>query len=151
MPDGKDEMAQLIQYLLDEVKAAEMMMDRLRWQMSNAAEWRTQKLAKLKEIMPVNQIADRLGVTRQAVYAGLGKNIGDSTSIEDKDVRDLVEELSVISLQSKNIADRKTPSIDPGAVGWMILSEVTAKAAEMLSGMQRDLEDTDHWHQSIGL
>ncbi len=66
MTDGKD-----VDKLIGEVKAAEIRIDQLQWQVANAGQWRAEKLRALRDLMPVAEIAERLGRTRQAVYAAM--------------------------------------------------------------------------------
>ena len=107
--------------LFAEVKAAEIQMDRLRWEISNNAQWRAQKLGQLKQMMPVPQIADRLGVTRQAIYAALNEDPPDyelerpgRPSLPDR-LRDYADQLR------RMVTAERTISIGP--VGGRFLVE----------------------------
>ena len=107
--------------LFAEVKAAEIQMDRLRWEISTNAQWRAQKLGQLKQMMPVPQIADRLGVTRQAIYAALNEDPPDyelerpgRPSLPDR-LRDYADQLR------RMVTAERTISIGP--VGGRFLVE----------------------------
>lgn len=59
--------------LLDAIGAAEDMMEEGRDSVARGARWRAESMAMLRKEMPVSEIADRLGISRAAVYAALSE------------------------------------------------------------------------------
>ena len=63
----------IVDALMDAVHAADEMMDHGRALTARGAQWRNESLSLLRKTLSAQEIADRLGISRSAVYAALGE------------------------------------------------------------------------------
>jgi len=125
------------QELLDDAKAANVLMDQHRGQMALAAQWRAEALARLRGTgMPVSEIADALGVKPAAIYKASGDmNVGTNTDAEAitaaqmNDLRSRIgAQLSIV----RNILDGRTPEAT-SRHGWQLLHNDLTKVLQVLA------------------
>ena len=140
----------VVRDLLSEVRAADGRMDQLRGQMTLASQWRQQRLAQLRQFMPVAEIAEALDVSRQAVYAAAQDPLANDRAVhpfwqlnvdpgqvpERETVQEVVERLAVDARQAANIAEGRTPSAI-NEVGYKILSEDLSAAILIIGSVGR--------------
>jgi len=132
------ELKALTDPLFEEVKAAEQKMDRLRWEMSNTAQWRAQSLRRLRVLLPVAMIANRLGVERQAIYAALSEDPPDH-EIEDPGLPSLRERLQEYSDQFRRWANAdRAVSVGPVGAKFLVrdLDEAIGNLAKVYKGQE---------------
>jgi hypothetical protein len=83
--------------LFDAVHAAEEMMDHARGRTAEAAQWRAESLSALRHYMSVQEIADRLGVQRAAVYAALNnaaeEEKAETNRLRQESIKSALQEL----------------------------------------------------------
>jgi len=121
--------------LIEEAKAAKVLMDQHRGQMAIAAQWRAEAIAALRGSgMPVTEIADALGVSPPAIYKasgdmGVGTSTSGSSAVELDDLRGRIAmQLSI----TRNIVAGRTPeAVSPH--GWQLLANDLASVLALLS------------------
>ena len=120
--------------LLDEARAANVLMDQHRGQMAIAAHWRAVALARLRgDGMAVTEIAGALGVTPAAIYKASGElNVGigaaESSEAELNDLRGRIAAQLSITL---NIIEGRTPEA-MSRHGWQLLANDLGKVLKVL-------------------
>jgi DNA-binding MarR family transcriptional regulator len=123
--------------LVEEVKAANDLMEVYQKQIKATAQWKARTIAELRwRLGTVVEVAERLGVSRQAVYMTL-TDVEEQSPIEretrEAKVRGLTERFSVSARQLRNMAIGKTPNKPIGPVGLRMLAEDLEEAVALMT------------------
>jgi hypothetical protein len=82
--------------LFDAIEAADEMMDGGRDQIASGAQWRSDTMAILRRTHTVAEIADRLKISRAAVYAALNES---DPNIEERTPQDFLDAAVAVQLR----------------------------------------------------
>lgn len=130
---------QRIDALVHDYHAYNSEIERTRIRASSMAREKTWTLERLREMLSVAEIADELGVTPAAVYAGLS---GEQPEHDADELPILVARLKEIGAQAQRVADGKSVLISPNPVGMQMLAENLKWATEWLEELG-DLTETE--------
>jgi hypothetical protein len=131
--------------LISEVKAAQVRVGQLQGLMSNTLEWRNDSIRKLRSHISASEIAARLELTRQTVYAVLQGEPIASEELDPEELPDLIHRLSQSAQQFQNMVDGKSTMAQPNPVGFQMLADNLKWAIDWLGDIETQRQRLDKW------